>query len=89
MPALIFDCDGVLADTEQFGHLPAFNQTFTDFDVPLQWSVEEYAEKVKIGGGKERMRRLMDVIASGRVTWIPENQVVPGSCGNGLSTCPP
>ena len=34
MPALIFDCDGVLADTEQYGHLPAFNQTFADFDVP-------------------------------------------------------
>ncbi len=59
MPALIFDCDGVLADTEQFGHLPAFNQTFADFNVPVQWSVEEYAEKVKIGGGKERMRSIL------------------------------
>ncbi|MGV0109961.1 HAD-IA family hydrolase [Arthrobacter sp. CP30] len=59
MPALIFDCDGVLADTEQYGHLPAFNQTFADFDVPVQWSVEEYAEKVKIGGGKERMRSIL------------------------------
>jgi HAD superfamily hydrolase (TIGR01509 family) len=58
-PALIFDCDGVLADTEQFGHLPAFNQTFADFDVPVHWSVEEYAEKVKIGGGKERMRSIV------------------------------
>ncbi|MBP3036087.1 HAD-IA family hydrolase [Arthrobacter sp. zg-ZUI100] len=59
MPALIFDCDGVLADTEQYGHLPAFNQTFADFGVPVQWSVEEYAEKVKIGGGKERMRSIL------------------------------
>lgn len=59
MPALIFDCDGVLADTEQHGHLPAFNQTFTDFNVPVQWSSEEYAEKVKIGGGKERMRSIL------------------------------
>ncbi|KNC20175.1 haloacid dehalogenase [Arthrobacter sp. RIT-PI-e] len=59
MPALIFDCDGVLADTEQYGHLPAFNRTFADFDVPVQWSVEEYAEKVKIGGGKERMRSIL------------------------------
>ena len=31
MPALIFDCDGVLADTERYGHLPAFNQTFAEF----------------------------------------------------------
>ncbi|WP_035874612.1 HAD-IA family hydrolase [Cryobacterium sp. MLB-32] len=59
MPALIFDCDGVLADTEQYGHLPAFNQTFRDFNVPVQWSVEEYADKVKIGGGKERMRSIV------------------------------
>ncbi len=59
MPALIFDCDGVLADTEQHGHLPAFNQTFADFNVPIQWSVDEYAEKVKIGGGKERMRSIL------------------------------
>ena len=59
MPALIFDCDGVLADTEQFGHLPAFNRTFAEFNVPVQWSVKEYAEKVKIGGGKERMRSIL------------------------------
>ena len=59
MPALIFDCDGVLADTEQYGHLPAFNQTFADFNVPVRWSVEEYAEKVRIGGGKERMRSIL------------------------------
>jgi HAD superfamily hydrolase (TIGR01509 family) len=30
MPALIFDCDGVLADTERDGHRPAFNETFAD-----------------------------------------------------------
>jgi HAD superfamily hydrolase (TIGR01509 family) len=59
VPALIFDCDGVLADTEQYGHLPAFNQTFAYFDVPVHWTVEEYAEKVKIGGGKERMRSIL------------------------------
>ncbi|GGI02003.1 HAD-IA family hydrolase [Arthrobacter liuii] len=66
MPALIFDCDGVLADTEQYGHLPAFNRTFRDFGVPVQWSVEDYARKVKIGGGKERMRSIVtpDLAAS-------------------------
>lgn len=31
MKALIFDCDGVLADTEHSGHLPPFNQTFRKF----------------------------------------------------------
>ncbi len=57
--ALIFDCDGVLADTERYGHLPAFNQTFQKYGLPVHWSEEEYAEKLKIGGGKERMASLL------------------------------
>jgi HAD superfamily hydrolase (TIGR01509 family) len=56
---LIFDCDGVLADTERHGHLPAFNQTFREFGLPVQWSEEDYALKLKIGGGKERMASLV------------------------------
>ena len=59
MPALIFDCDGVLADTERDGHLPAFNQTFAEVGLPVRWSVQEYAEKLRIGGGKERMASLL------------------------------
>ena len=59
MPALIFDCDGVLADTERYGHLPAFNQTFREFNLPVQWSEEEYGVKLKIAGGKERMASLL------------------------------
>ena len=57
--ALIFDCDGVLADTEQFGHLPAFNRMWKEMGVPWEWSVEEYGRKLKIGGGKERMASLL------------------------------
>src|SRR6188768_906050 len=55
MPTLIFDCDGVLADTERYGHLPSFNQTFEEFGLPFRWSESQYAEKLAIGGGKERM----------------------------------
>jgi HAD superfamily hydrolase (TIGR01509 family) len=55
VPALIFDCDGVLADTEKDGHLPAFNQAFAEFDLPIHWDEATYAEKLKIGGGKERI----------------------------------
>jgi HAD superfamily hydrolase (TIGR01509 family) len=53
--ALVFDCDGVLSDTERYGHLPAFNQTFVEFGLPLHWSEEEYGRKLQIAGGKERM----------------------------------
>jgi HAD superfamily hydrolase (TIGR01509 family) len=56
--ALIFDCDGVLADTELHGHLMAFNQMWQKFGVNWQWSPEQYAEKLRIGGGKERMASL-------------------------------
>ncbi len=59
MPFLIFDCDGVLADTERNGHLPAFNRTFEEFGVPVRWSDADYAVKVLIGGGKERMASLL------------------------------
>lgn len=55
---LIYDCDGVLGDTEQFGHLVAFNQMWREMGVPWQWSAEEYGRKLKIGGGKERMSSL-------------------------------
>jgi HAD superfamily hydrolase (TIGR01509 family) len=56
--ALIYDCDGVLGDTEQDGHLPAFNRMWRELGIPWQWSVEEYGRKLKIGGGKERMASL-------------------------------
>ena len=59
MRALIFDCDGVLSDTERYGHLPAFNQTFAEFGLPVRWSEADYGEKLRIGGGKERMASLL------------------------------
>jgi HAD superfamily hydrolase (TIGR01509 family) len=59
VPALIFDCDGVLADTERDGHRPAFNETFAEVGLPVRWSEEEYGEKLRIGGGKERMASLL------------------------------
>jgi HAD superfamily hydrolase (TIGR01509 family) len=58
-PALIFDCDGVLADTERYGHLVAFNQTFEEFGLPVRWTPAEYQRKLLIGGGKERMASLL------------------------------
>ena len=59
MKTLIFDCDGVLADTERDGHRVAFNETFREFGLPVEWSEEEYAVKLQIAGGKERMASLL------------------------------
>jgi HAD superfamily hydrolase (TIGR01509 family) len=76
VPALIFDCDGVLADTERDGHRPAFNQTFAEVALPIQWSEEEYGVKLQIGGGKERMASLLtdDFVAANGLPADPEGQ---------------
>jgi HAD superfamily hydrolase (TIGR01509 family) len=60
MQALLFDCDGVLADTERDGHRVAFNQAFRMLAVDVEWSVDRYETLLKIAGGKERMRRHFD-----------------------------
>ena len=76
MSALIFDCDGVLADTEKDGHLRAFNQTFDYFKLPVQWSVADYAQKLKIGGGKERLQSLLtpESIVNAKLPSDPDGQ---------------
>jgi HAD superfamily hydrolase (TIGR01509 family) len=76
VPALIFDCDGVLADTERDGHRPAFNETFAEVGLPVSWSEAEYAEKLKIGGGKERMASLLtpEFVAANHLPADPEGQ---------------
>jgi HAD superfamily hydrolase (TIGR01509 family) len=71
---LIFDCDGVLADTELHGHLVAFNRMWKKFGVPWQWSPEQYAEKLRIGGGKERMASLFRDPDFQRSFAVPETE---------------
>jgi HAD superfamily hydrolase (TIGR01509 family) len=75
---LIFDCDGVLADTERFGHLPAFNATFREFGLPVEWSAEEYGRLLRIGGGKERMATLLTpaFVEAAALPTDPEAQAV-------------
>jgi len=58
--ALIFDCDGVLAETERDGHRVAFNRVLADQGCQIEWDVALYKELLKVGGGKERMRHLFD-----------------------------
>lgn len=62
MQALIFDCDGVLVDTERDGHRAAFNAAFQKIGWNAEWSVERYGELLSTAGGKERMRRHFDEV---------------------------
>jgi HAD superfamily hydrolase (TIGR01509 family) len=73
---LIFDCDGVLADTERFGHLPAFNATFRELGLPVEWSDGDYARLLAIGGGKERMASLLtpEFVAAAGLPADPDGQ---------------
>ena len=58
--ALLFDCDGVLADTERDGHRVGFNQVFKEDNLGFEWGVEEYGRLCEVGGGKERMTAYMN-----------------------------
>ena len=60
MDALLFDCDGVLADTERDGHRVAFNRAFAEAGLADTWDVPLYGRLLRIGGGKERMRTYFD-----------------------------
>jgi HAD superfamily hydrolase (TIGR01509 family) len=60
LKALIFDCDGVLAETERDGHRVAFNQAFAEKGFDIEWDVTLYKELLKIGGGKERMKHFFE-----------------------------
>jgi HAD superfamily hydrolase (TIGR01509 family) len=72
--ALLFDCDGVLADTERDGHLVAFNQMWREQGVNWQWTVPQYAEKLKIGGGKERIASLANDADFRAAFTVPESK---------------
>ena len=61
--ALLFDCDGVLCETERDGHRVTFNKTFKENGLDHEWGVELYGELLKIGGGKERMTHYFDNVA--------------------------
>ena len=72
MKALIFDCDGVLVDTERDGHRRAFNRAFARKGLKAKWSVDIYGQLLAIAGGKERMPRWNALPAS------VEKKLIPG-----------
>jgi HAD superfamily hydrolase (TIGR01509 family) len=69
LQAMIFDCDGVLVDTELDGHRVSFNQAFKEAGLQIEWSPERYGALLLIAGGKERMRQHFD-----ETGWPPSHQ---------------
>lgn len=60
--ALLFDCDGVLAETERDVHRPSFNEAFKQKGLDTEWDVERYGKLLHVGGGKERMKAHWDEV---------------------------
>ncbi len=76
MRALIFDCDGVLAETEGDLHLPAFNRALLEFGFDLEWTRADHADRLLTGGGKERIAGLLtpEFVAARRLPTDPSQQ---------------
>lgn len=60
--ALLFDCDGVIAETERDGHRVSFNEAFKAKNLNNMWDVGTYGKLLRIGGGKERMTAYFDEV---------------------------
>lgn len=55
-PALIFDCDGVIVESEEL-HRLSYNECWAAAGLGFEWSYEFYERlQNEVGGGKEKMR---------------------------------
>lgn len=61
LQALIFDVDGVLADTES-AHRHAFNAAFGQAGLDWHWSEDLYTRLLDVAGGKERIAHYWSTI---------------------------
>jgi len=64
LKALIFDVDGTLANTEQGGHLRAFNEAFKLLNMDWHWDDATYENLLQVTGGKERITHYMNHYSS-------------------------
>lgn len=62
LKALLFDVDGTIADTERFGHRPAYNKAFQELGLQFRWNARLYRKLLEQhGGGRERLLHYLDL----------------------------
>lgn len=66
-PAVLFDVDGTLAETERDGHRVAFNRAFAAAGLPWHWDEQRYGELLQVAGGQERIAFFIDRCAPPRL----------------------
>jgi HAD superfamily hydrolase (TIGR01509 family) len=49
---IVFDLDGVIADTEDL-HRRAYNLAFADLGIEVEWSEQDYRDRLILSGGKK------------------------------------
>ena len=55
LEGVYWDLDGTIANTELEAHLPAFNNSFKDFNLDWNWEISTYIDLLKINGGKNNL----------------------------------
>jgi HAD superfamily hydrolase (TIGR01509 family) len=60
--ALLWDVDGTLAETEQHGHLPAYNLAFAELGLPWRWDEASYRDWLSVSGGRERLAAFLEAM---------------------------
>jgi HAD superfamily hydrolase (TIGR01509 family) len=79
--ALLFDLDGTLAETESYGHRPAYNDAFRELGLSFRWGERLYKRLLERASGKERLHHYLrryrpelgphaDAIAESEEAWV-------------------
>ena len=58
-PAVVFDVDGTLVDSERYGHRVAFNEALAAFGLPYVWDEATYGRLLATAGGRQRLRTFL------------------------------